>query len=232
MPPAEKVEVAICSGCKAPIFRGQTAGMSFTADMAPMDAMAETTAFIAGRQTFEMNAPNNPAGLRVRYREAKNIGTPVPEGHCVLGAHPCKSDARKPPPLPTAEHVRTYNVNSVTGQPLDTLPMWPQGYDMLEPPFSLGRVVDDDGPPLPDPNCEKCGTPVFSGTGVMLHVPGEEPWGLHNKIFCQSPALVTRDDSMLNDVRLCAHDLRTGDLSMRPVTDIFAIDTYSDGDIE
>lgn len=218
----EKVETALCSKCKMPVFTGVTGGMQFIADLTPVDPLSETNAFIAGRSSFEMNDPKSPAGLRVRYRLGKVIGTAVPPGHTVLLAHPCKTGTVQPPKSQVkAAQPRQYDINSVTGMPTEGLPMYPPDWDNTPPPFDGWRVIEPDGPPPPEPFCERCGTIVARGTGAAMFIPGLENWGVHDALFCKAAVDVdTEDDSMIPGSIAATYDLRDGGLIFRKVADV------------
>lgn len=227
----EKVETALCSKCRMPVFSGLSGGIAFTADLTPVDALTEATAFLTGRQSFEMNDPKSPSGLRVRYRLPGLIGTAVKPGHTVLLAHPCSTGTVVPPKSQTVQPKR-HDVNSVTGMPNTGLPMYPPDWELAEPPFDW-RVIEDDGPPPPEPLCERCGTVVLRGTGVAMFIPGVENWGVHDGLFCVSEGEQnTVDDSMLPSGMSGVKDLRDGDLLITKVSDVpGGIDAWSDADI-
>lgn len=126
------VNSGTCSACKQSVWYGTTGGMDFVMNLLPVDVTTEITCVAYGVQMFEMNNPRTAGGLRVTARQVKQAGTG--SSGTIHAAHRCKAKVI-PPQKAVQPRARTYPVNSVTGMPLDGLPMYPPDWKLAVPPF-------------------------------------------------------------------------------------------------
>lgn len=187
--------MGICSRCKQVVLTGYEGGSPFTIDLANLDPVQEVLTYAAKVTTYALLHASDPTHMRVKYRTPKYIGTPPSSGYTVHRAHPCSARVASLPaaPQPVQTRTRAGEYNPVTGMPTNgMLPFIPN--DGIEPPFDAGRPDSLPSIQLPEGDavdasearaqCEVCGLDVAPGTGAMLFIPGQEPWGCHDQQFC------------------------------------------------